>query len=258
MSLTADAIKRFWEDRAETPGVADAEVTHADIWQRHLEIETIVTFINRTDRVLDVGCGSGYTTKRLAPHAAEVIGIDYSAAMIRRATADGATSPMFAVKDVLTLKPADFGLFDVVVSERCLINLAGWNEQRAALDNIATVLRPGGRFIFIEGGRQGRDTLNRQRETVGLATMPKVWHNVDFDETETLSYLARDFELQRRVPFGVYDFVARVVHPLLVAPASPAYDHRINEVAASLALRVEAFPELSRVFCLVLTRRETA
>ena len=258
MNAPVEVVKRFWEDRADAPGVGDSEVTHADVWQRQLEIETILKLVGRGDRVLDVGCGSGYTTKRIAPHVAEVTGIDYSDAMIRRAVASGSGPATFAVKDVLDLGPADFGVFDAAISERCLINLSGWAEQCRAIDNIASVLRPAGRFIFIEGGRQGRRHLDRLRTTAGLDAMPTVWHNVDFDEAETLAYLDRDFVVERRLPFGVYDFVARVVHPLLVAPAAPVYDSRINEIAASLALHVEAFPELSRVFGLLLTRRETA
>ena len=258
MSASSEAIKRFWQDRADTPGIGDAEVTHADVWQRHLEIETILKFVGRGDRVLDVGCGSGYTTIRVAPHVAEIVGIDYSDAMIRRATRTHSGPAVFAVKDVLTLDPGDFGLFDVVISERCLINLPGWVEQRRALDNIAAVLRPGGRFVFIEGGQHGRRTLDAMRTAAGLEAMPRVWHNVDFDETETLAYLERNFVLEHRVPFGVYDFVARVVHPLLVAPDAPVYDSRINEIASRLALQVEGFPELSRVLCLVLTRRKEA
>src|SRR2546428_660485 len=158
MTAPVEMVKQFWEGRAEAPGVGDSEVTHADVWQRELEIETI--------------------------------------------------------------------------------------------------LRPGGRFIFIEGGRQGRKNLNLLRTTAGLEAMPTVWHNVDFDEAETLAYLDRDFVLERRLPFGVYDFVARVVHPLLVAPDAPVYDSRINEIAATLALHLDAFPELSRGFCRVLARPE--
>jgi len=256
MNAPVEVVKEFWESRAQTP-VSDSEVTHADVWQRHLEIETILKFVGQGDRVLDVGCGSGYTTKHIAPHVAEIVGIDYSDAMIRRASS-GSGPITFAVKDVLDLGPADFGIFDAAISERCLINLSGWAEQRRAIDNIARVLRPGGRFIFIEGGRQGRRNLDRLRTTAGLDTMPTVWHNVDFDEAETLAYLERDFVLEQSLPFGVYDFVARLVHPLLVAPNAPVYDSRINEIAASLALHVDAFPELSRVLCLVLRRRETA
>src|SRR3989442_10691174 len=90
MTAPVEMVKQFWEGRAEAPGVGDSEVTHADVWQRELEIETILKYLGRGDRVLDVGCGSGYTTKRLAPHVAEVIGVDYSDAMIRRAGRGGA------------------------------------------------------------------------------------------------------------------------------------------------------------------------
>jgi SAM-dependent methyltransferase len=251
MNVPIEVVKRLWKDRPQ-------EDTHADVWQRRLEIETILRLLGHGDRVLDVGCGSGCLTKRLAPHVAEIIGIDHDDAMIEQAMRSSAGPAGFAVKDVLELDPADFGLFDVVISERCLIDLSGWAEQRRAIDNIASVLGPGGRFLFIESGRQGRENLDLLRTAAGLAAMPPMAHTVEFDEAETLAYLDRDFALERRLPFGVYDFVARVVHPLLVAPDAPIDDSRIDEIASRLALHVEAFPELSRVLGLVLTRRGTA
>lgn len=56
--------------------------------------------------------------------------------------------------------------------------------------------------------------------------------------------------------FGVYDFISRVVHPLIVAPEQPQYNARINEVAAKLALNLRRFENLSRVLFLVLRKRD--
>ena len=34
-------VKAFWDGRAQDPSNNDSEVTHRDIWQRWLEIETL-------------------------------------------------------------------------------------------------------------------------------------------------------------------------------------------------------------------------
>jgi SAM-dependent methyltransferase len=254
-SARTESVREFWESRASASTATDEQVTHPDVWQRQLEIETLRQLLEPTDRVLDVGCGNGYTTRRLAQLVREMVGIDYSDAMIDRARKESEGLATFWVKNVLELGPADFGLFDVVITERCLINLDSWATQQQALANIATVLPAGGRLLFVEGCRQGRERLDALRAQVGLATMPRVWHNIDFDEDATLAYLSESFEVERRLHFGVYDFVSRIVHPLMVAPAEPRYDTAINAVGSRLALTLDAFPELSRVLFLVLRKR---
>jgi SAM-dependent methyltransferase len=255
-------VKAFWDGRAQDPSNNDSEVTHRDIWQRWLEIETLKRYLRSDDRLLDVGCGAGYTTRLLAPLVREAVGVDYSESMIERARA-AADHPTltFEVSDVMSLRPGTpsttgtLGTFDAAVSSRCLINLAGWPEQQQALHNIAGMLKPGGRFLFLEGLADGRDGLNHLRVASGLEPMPKVWHNVDFVEHELQAFLAPLFTVVERRHFGVYDFIARVVHPLLVAPDAPQYEARINEVAARLALNSQEYGEVSRVLFLVLERR---
>ena len=83
------AIKAFWDARARER-VSDQEVTHRDVWQRWLEIEMLKRRVRPEDRVLDVGCGTGYTTWSLAPFVAEVVGVDYSDEMVGRARASRA------------------------------------------------------------------------------------------------------------------------------------------------------------------------
>lgn len=251
-------MKEFWESRARDRTVDDRQVTHRDIWQRWLEIETIKRFLCRSDRLLDVGCGNGYTTRAVATLVRETIGIDFSAAMVERAreaSVDRSDALRFEVCDVRALEPDRFGLFDVVISERCLINLGSWDEQQRAIASIANVLRTGGRFLFIEGSADGRRRLNELRERAGLERMPPVRHNFDFQEASLLPYLDRFFTIDEHLHFGVYDFIARIVHPLVVAPAAPEYESRINEVAARLALHRQEFADLNRVLFLVLRRK---
>ena len=253
-------VRDFWESRARAVA-NDGEVTHSDVWQRWLEIETIKRFLSGSDRAIDVGCGNGYATRQIGPLVRRILGIDYTEAMIERAIGSpagdrtGTGNVEFAVCDVLELEPERFGLFDVAVSARCLINLASWDDQKRAIANIGGVLREGGRFLFIEGSADARLRLNELRESVGLEAMPPVWYNVNFDESELLSFLDEHFVVEQRLNFGVYDLISRVAHPLMVAPEKPNYRSRINEVAARLALRSDACGDISRVIFLVLRKK---
>src|SRR5215204_5749471 len=217
--LQDSQVKKFWETRAQDQSLTDAEATHSDVWQRWLEIETIKPFLRAIDSLVDVGCGSGYATRLLA------------------------------------LDSQALGTFDVALSVRCLINLESWDRQQRAIQNIARLLKPGGRFIFVEGLADGRRNLNAMRTQMGLSEMPAVWHNVDFEESQLMPYLDRFFTLDARRHFGTYDFVSRIVHPMAVAPGQPVYDSPINRTAAQLAVHLQEFAALSRVLFLALTRR---
>lgn len=251
--LPEKKIKQFWEGRAQE-GRRDNEITHRDIWQRWLEIEYIKAFLNKRARVIDIGCGNGYTTGLIAPLVKEATGIDYSDAMIARARH---TSPgiVFGVLDVANLKPSDYGIFDIAISERCLINLTSWKDQRKAIGNIASVIKKGGLFLFIEGSQDGRGRLNAMRESVGLKAMPPVWHNLDFEEKRLLAYLKKFFTIEKRLHFGIYDFIARVAHPLLVSPEEPKYEAKINEIAARMALQRQDCRDISRTIFLALKKK---
>lgn len=100
------------------------------------------------DRVLDVGCGDGFLTRAVADMVPDgrVVGVDASPRMIATAHACGeptASGPWFVRADARRLPFAEY--FDAVVS----FNALHWvPEQRQALSQIASVLRPGGRVLI--------------------------------------------------------------------------------------------------------------
>lgn len=247
-------VKDFWQNQAKNKAPSN-KVTHRDVWQRTLEIEMIKLFLTKK-RAIDIGCGNGYTTKKITPFVEEIVGIDYSSEMINRAKKESAHKNItYSVQDVLKLSPKNFGFFDIAISERCLINLESWSAQKKAIKNISSVLKKGGLFIFVEGLKEGRENLNYYRESVGLSKMPKVWHNFDFEEKKLLNFLSRDFIIEKKLHFGLYDFISRVIHPLLVAPYEPKYTSKINKIACYLALKKQELPALSRIIFLVLRKK---
>src|SRR5579871_2514737 len=90
---TIKKIKEFWNERASMDVVED-KVTHPDVWQRWLEVRTIKKFLKPTDRVIDIGCGNGFTTWQLAPLVKEIVGVDYSKVMLQRAAKSKLNVPL--------------------------------------------------------------------------------------------------------------------------------------------------------------------
>jgi SAM-dependent methyltransferase len=103
-------------------------------------------------RVLEVGCGPGHLSTRLArQHGLEMTGLDLDPAMIARARANtdragnrGGRHPSFLVGDVAALAFPDRS-FDLVVST---LSMHHWADPAAALAEIGRVLRPGGRALI--------------------------------------------------------------------------------------------------------------
>lgn len=102
-------------------------------------------------RVLEVGCGPGHLSTRLArDHGVGVTGLDLDPAMVARARANAERSavvgprPSFVEGDVASL-PFDDSSFDLVVST---FSMHHWSDPRAGLSEIARVLRPGGRLLM--------------------------------------------------------------------------------------------------------------
>jgi SAM-dependent methyltransferase len=103
-------------------------------------------------RVLEVGCGPGHLSIRLArQHRFEVTGLDLDPAMIARARANAARRgnndqhrPSLLVGDVAALAFPDRSL-DLVVST---LSMHHWADPTAGLAEIGRVLRPGARALI--------------------------------------------------------------------------------------------------------------
>jgi hypothetical protein len=90
---------------------------------------------------------------------------------------------------------------------------------------------------------------------MGLPRMPDVPFNSDLDEQTLWPFLEELFEVVEIRRYGLYDLIARVVHPLLVAPEQPDYEAKINDVARRLAEMNDAAGEVSRWFTAFLRVR---
>ena len=96
------------------------------------------------ERILDLGCGDGALTEKLAAGGASVVGVDASPEMIALAVGRGLDARVVAGED-LTFDVE----FDAVFSNAALHWML---KPRVVAANVLLALKPGGRFVGEFGG----------------------------------------------------------------------------------------------------------
>lgn len=126
------------------------------------------------ERVLDLGCGTGHLTARIAEAGAEVVGIDSSPEMIAEARRlyPGLSFEVADARDFAFDEP-----FDAVFSNAVL----HWvKPPEEAIACVRRALRPGGRFAAEFGGRGNVATivasLDAASRAVGLGAWEHPWY----------------------------------------------------------------------------------
>lgn len=103
------------------------------------------------ERILDLGCGEGALTRKLAALGCDVVGVDASADQIRKARDEGLDAHV-ADGQNLTFD----GQFDAVFTNAAL----HWMKDAAAVvSGVRRALKPGGRFVGEFGGVGNVQTL---------------------------------------------------------------------------------------------------
>ncbi|HTS78687.1 MAG TPA: methyltransferase domain-containing protein [Bryobacteraceae bacterium] len=145
---------------------------HSFVWQLG---EGVVELLapRAGETIVDLGCGSGQLTARIAESGARVTGIDRSEQMIAQARAN------FPEIEFRVADATDFRVdapVDAVFSNAVL----HWvRDARAAIRCVGVALKPGGRFALEMGGRGNTRTLLQVvREVAGEISLPWFYPNV--------------------------------------------------------------------------------
>jgi SAM-dependent methyltransferase len=131
----------YWADHAD---YFDRSVAHYH--RQLLEAASIAS----SERVLDIGCGTGQTTRDAARTAAEgeALGVDLSSRMLEyarlRAASEGVANASFEQADA-QVHPFPPGSFDIAISRTGAMFFA---DPTAAFTNIARALRHAGRLAL--------------------------------------------------------------------------------------------------------------
>lgn len=245
-----EKIKNYWEERAKQY-LDNPAATTDDIYLRELEIFTLIQTMNeiqfpKEGSFLDVGCGDGYSLLRLAQAFENLsfLAIDYSENMIRLAQQRLESHPelknqvQFRVGDVMELEQICGHLpYDVVLTDRCLINLDSFENQSYAIAEIASHIKPGGYYIAIENFIEGHKNMNDARHQIGLPEIPVRWHNFYFEEKPFVECAERFFQYVSFKEFSSsYYFATRIIYSAMcqMRGETPDYNHEIHQLAVRL------------------------
>ena len=118
------------------------------VWNETMRAEALSLFdVDEDDRVLDVGCGTGFGTEGLLEYTERVHGIDQSAHQLEQAYAKfGRRGPVkFYRGDAERLPFAD-DAFDAVWSSG---SIEYWPDPAATLREFRRVVKPGGNVLVV-------------------------------------------------------------------------------------------------------------
>ena len=219
-------VLEYWNDTAVE-----------SMYDKHLlnsEIALLLKHIPEGAKILDAGCGEGEGTLAYASVPGSTVhAVDFSETRLEKAR------DRLAGKHNVTCKQVDFlgtyeldNDYDVVVSQRFLINLMEWELQQRVLLDLTALLKPGGRLLMLEGSRQGVDSLNEFRSAMGLEPIPVKWHNLFFDDVALVNFMDQhQHQLAAESGLGTYFLLTRGVRPAL--DQSLNWDSEFNGLAAS-------------------------
>jgi SAM-dependent methyltransferase len=168
------------------PGIAEE-----NYWlQRHVAAYEFAAPLMAGRSVLEVGCGEGYGTARLARSATRIVGVDYDALTVAHAAA---TYPQaHFVRANLAALPVLNGSVDAVATLQVIEHV--WNHGEFVRECLR-VLRPGGRLLVT--------TPNRLTFSPGLDRPSNPFHTHEFTAPELIALLTGNgFEIEQAL--GLY------------------------------------------------------
>lgn len=191
-------------------------------------------------RALDLGCGGGHVSLRIAPLVEQVTAYDLTAPMLdavaRQARERGFANVATRLGAAESL-PFDDASFDLVVSR---YSAHHWTDLSRALKEVQRVLVPGGRAIFMDVVAPRRSVLDTTLQTLELLRDPS--HVRDYSVTEWITELAAaglapGEIIERRLRLDFASWIARINTPdVHVAAIRALQDRMAEDVRAHFAI----------------------
>lgn len=244
--MNPEDIKQYWTNCATEHG-ADVHATTPAATAKQLEIDALWRHLKdmpAETRVLEAGCGNGINCIELAKRLSSFHfdGFDYVPEMIEAARARKEDNTYFAVGNILTMNEFIEGEYNVVITDRCIINLDTWEKQKRAIKALTDKVCPGGRLLMIENVVQGRKTQNRLRSFLGLPERPLMPpFNLFLDEEELCGYLVEvGMIMTHEEDFSsLHDLCLYVLAPEMDAYPDGRidYNHPLVKIATELSIK---------------------
>jgi len=250
---TYDNVKRFWNEEASQKGQTP-QVTVRDHFFRLHELQVLISLIPFNCSVLDVGCGTGFSSLIISTKAAQVTAIDYSEEMIRwarlligdaeyredllskfgyqfRSVQPGHVE--FLMRDLL--QPLKLGRFDIITGQRILINIATPDEQLMVLRRLREHTQANSKMVLVEVTMQGHDYTNQVRSEFHIPPLEKYWRNCNIDEDSLNRWESFGWKIKEVLTFDTYMLLSKVIYPAAIGQEFCKFMSGANQAAMEVA-----------------------
>jgi len=246
-------IEKHWKDWANKYGV-DIRATDKSKTKKALEVDALRRGILaagfKTEdvfSVLEAGSGTGHNCIALSEAfpKAQIEGFDYVEEMVSNANLLkkklGLKNIKYSCDNLLKLDQSQIfkKKFDVVFTNRCLINLNTHDLQKIAIKNLSKLVSDNGIMILAENPQKKFDYQNDLRSFLGLSKRSHPEFNLLADEQNYIETAKENgFELTYKDDFSsLHDLLLYVLIPSINGGIID-YDHPILKSATNLSLKV--------------------
>lgn len=204
---SVEEVKAYWEQRIEKSKDSFDSVLWEGLplWNKYIDelqmyhLKQIFHMIKPSDKVLDLGCGIGRFTLRLANLCQEVYGIDTSLHAInicrKKAIDNGLSNAKFKVMDVRNLD-FDDEMFNFVLSVTCLQFITEVTHLSTAIQETIRVTKKGGKVILLEC------TTDKRKDEFVVSLPRKEWFKIIKNTgCEIENWYGVDIPLLRKIIF---------------------------------------------------------
>jgi len=235
---TPEDIRNYWNKRATLGQLAGSK----DYLAKQLEIEAIAKYVKDGQKVLDFGCGNGITAIELARrYSIDIIGIDYAGEMVKAASELAKNESLKGKVSFMTGEVDDLEhfsqRFDLIYTERVLINLADFAAQKQAIVILTHLLKQDCLYLMCENSQDGVNSVNMLRKKIGLSEIKPPWHNRYFNDDEIMELRIPGVVLEKVEDYSsTYYFLSRIVNAWLAKEEGrdPDYNAPINQLSLLL------------------------
>lgn len=237
-----DFKSKAWTSKASARSYAKSVNERASLADIDLETQIRLLASNSElgKKVLDLGCGTGALTLKLAKASFEVTGVDISQNMLAQLARRAKGLNVKLVEASIFSLPFPDSSFDSVVSRWVLPHFSDWGS---AVKEVARVLKPGGVIVFdfpsrehVEHAQARQSLLSKEKLGYDHAEVrelvdPYFYYGAETEESVARVVSDNGLVLKSRTPYGLL-----VANSLVFGGLNPI-ETRLKNLVISLGIR---------------------
>lgn len=181
-----------------------------------------ISFLNKKDIVLDLGCGPGQSSIKASRAAKKIVAVDIDPALIRFAKE---SAQDLKIKN-LTFETANLekklkykkNYFDKIIFLDVLEHL---NNRDLILKEIHRILKKGG--LLLLGVPNSETSWKENQRSVGICSFSDPDHKIEFSQKEITNLLKRHKFEVKEISYSTFDTAYRGLYDLIGAVSTSAY-----------------------------------